>query len=234
MSRRKRSLSSFSLVVASHSRQLSGLISSASTMRMKSFSHSRPNSSLKSTSLMPAPRNRPDRKSLTRMVGVSPVVQGFGVGPARRGRGGCSVGRVLGAGPAEGGDMLFADPGIVQPVILVVIFDNRTGQGGAFLDPQPLGHGTGGDIAHHHFQGNDLDFLDQLLAHVEAAHEMGGHADGGQLGHQIFADAVVEDALALDGVLLGAIAGGGVILEILDDSAWLGALVKNLGFAFVD
>ena len=56
----------------------------------------------------------------------------------------------------------------------------------------------------------------------------------GQLGHQIFADAVVEDALALDRVLLGAIAGGGVVLEILDDGARLGAFVKDLGFAFVD
>ena len=56
----------------------------------------------------------------------------------------------------------------------------------------------------------------------------------GQLGHQIFADAVVEDALALDRVLLGAIAGGGVVLEILDDGARLGAFVKDLGLAFVD
>ena len=113
--------------------------------------------------------------------------------------------QILRAGPAERGDVLFAHPGIMQPVILVVIFDDGAGQGGAFLDPQPLGHGAGGDIAHHHFQRNDLDFLDQLLAHVEAAHEMGGHADPGQLGHQIFADAVVEDALAFDRRLLGGV-----------------------------
>ena len=56
----------------------------------------------------------------------------------------------------------------------------------------------------------------------------------GQLGHQIFADAVVEDALALDRVLFGAVAGGGVILEILDDGARLGAFVEDFGFAFVD
>src|SRR5204862_63516 len=47
--------------------------------------------------------------------------------------------QVLGAGPAEGGDVFFADPGIVQPVILVIIFDDGAGQGGAFLDPEPLG-----------------------------------------------------------------------------------------------
>src|SRR5579871_2016895 len=67
-SRRKRSLSIFSLVFESHSRQLSGLISSARTIRISSFSHSRPNSSLKSTSVMPTPRNSPVRKSLMRRV----------------------------------------------------------------------------------------------------------------------------------------------------------------------
>ena len=63
---------------------------------------------------------------------------------------------------------------------------------------------------------------------------MGRHADGGQLGHQIFADAVVEDAFAFNHILFGAVSGGGVVLEILDDGARLGAFVQNLGFAFVD
>ena len=63
---------------------------------------------------------------------------------------------------------------------------------------------------------------------------MGRYADAGQLGHQIFADAVVEDALALDHGLLLGIKRGGVVLEILDDGARLGAFVKDLGLAFVD
>ena len=63
---------------------------------------------------------------------------------------------------------------------------------------------------------------------------MGRHADAGELGHQIFADAVVEDALAFDRVFLGAVAGGGVVLEILDDGARLGALIEDLGLAFID
>src|ERR1700674_4880501 len=52
----------------SHSRHESGEISSATTIRIISFSHSRPVSILKSTSRMPTPRNRPERKSLTRMA----------------------------------------------------------------------------------------------------------------------------------------------------------------------
>ena len=45
-----------------------GLISSATTIRIMSFSQRRPVSILKSTSRMPTPRNTPDRKSLTRMA----------------------------------------------------------------------------------------------------------------------------------------------------------------------
>src|SRR3974390_3190722 len=67
-SRRKRSLSSFSFDLMSHSRQESGEISSATTMRMVSFSHKRPASILKSTRRIPTPRKRPERKSLTRMA----------------------------------------------------------------------------------------------------------------------------------------------------------------------
>ena len=64
-------MSIFSLVLLSHNRQLSGEISSARTMRISSFSHNRPNSILKSTSVMPTPRNSPVRKSLIRKVNAT-------------------------------------------------------------------------------------------------------------------------------------------------------------------
>src|ERR1700712_1626912 len=67
-SRRKRSLSSFSFDLMSHSRQESGEISSATMIRIISFSNSLPHSILKSTSRMPMPRNSPVRKSLTRIA----------------------------------------------------------------------------------------------------------------------------------------------------------------------
>ena len=48
---------------------------------------------------------------------------------------------------------------------------------GGHLDAEPLGERAGRDIAHHHLDRDDLDLLDQLLAHVEAAHEMRRDAD---------------------------------------------------------
>ena len=63
---------------------------------------------------------------------------------------------------------------------------------------------------------------------------MGRHANFAQLGHQIFRDAVVQNALARDGAAFLVIAGGGVILEILDKRPGFGAFEQNLGLAFVD
>src|SRR5215813_5798906 len=65
---RKRSLSSFSFDLISQSRQESGEISSATMIRIISFSNNRPHSILKSTRRMPIPRKSPVRKSLTRMA----------------------------------------------------------------------------------------------------------------------------------------------------------------------
>jgi hypothetical protein len=65
-------------------------------------------------------------------------------------------------------DMLFGHHRIVERVGLVVEFDDRARQGRAFLDPETLGDRARGDVAHHDFQRDDLDFADQLLAHVDA------------------------------------------------------------------
>src|SRR5690606_5428788 len=59
-------------------------------------------------------------------------------------------------------------------------------------------------------------------------------ADRAQFGHDVLADPVVQHALAFEAGLLLAVEGGGVVLEILDQSARLGAFVENLGLAFVD
>ena len=130
--------------------------------------------------------------------------------------------------------MLLAHPGVVQLVALVIVFDNGAGQNGAFLDPQTLGHRARRHVPHHDFQRDDLHLFHQLLAHVEAAHEMGRDPDGVQLGHQVFADAVVQHTLAVERGLLGGIESGGVVLEILDDGAGLRSFIEDLGLAFVD
>jgi hypothetical protein len=63
---------------------------------------------------------------------------------------------------------------------------------------------------------------------------MGRDADFGQPAHQVFADPVVEHPLAGDRAPLLVVEGGGVILEILNQSAGFGALEQHLGLAFVD
>ena len=105
---------------------------------------------------------------------------------------------------------------------------------GAFLDAQARGERARRDIAHDDLERNDLDFANQLLAHVDAANEMGGNADVVEPLEQIFGDAVVQHALAIDDFVLLGVEGGRVVLEVLDQRAGLRALVEDLGFAFVD
>ena len=104
----------------------------------------------------------------------------------------------------------------------------------AFLDAEALGQRAGGDVAHHHFERDDLDFLDQLLAHVEAADEVGRNADAVQMGEDVLGNAVVEHALAVDDLVLLLVEGGGVVLEELDQRARLGSLIEDLGLAFIN
>ncbi len=130
--------------------------------------------------------------------------------------------------------MFLGDQRISQRVVLVVIFDQRVRQRFAFFQPQTFADRACGDVAHHHFDRHDLDLAHQLFAHVEAANEMGRHADVREPREDVFADAVVDHALAVDRALFLGVEGGGVVLEILDDRAGLGSFVEDLGLAFVD
>ena len=73
--------------------------------------------------------------------------------------------------------MLVGDHRVAERVVLVIIFDDRARQLRAFLDPEALRQRAGGDVADDDLDRDDLDLADQLLAHVEAADEMGRHAD---------------------------------------------------------
>src|SRR5579872_7164196 len=216
MSRRNRSLSSLSFDLMSHSRQESGLISSATTMRIFSPSQRRPHSILKSTRRMPTPRNRPDRKSLTRIAKGHDVVD------------------LLRRRPAERGDVLFGDHRIVQRVVLVVEFDDRAGQLRALLDAEPRRQRAGGDIPDHDLQRNDLHLADQLLAHIEPADEMGRNADIVEILKEILRNSVIQNAFPIDDLMLLRVKGGGVVLEMLDQRSRLGALIEDLGLAFIN
>ncbi len=66
--------------------------------------------------------------------------------------------------------MLLGDHRVAERVVLV-IFDDRSRQLGAFLDPEPLGQRARGDAADDDLHGHDLDLADQLLAHVDPADE---------------------------------------------------------------
>ena len=63
---------------------------------------------------------------------------------------------------------------------------------------------------------------------------MGRHADVVQPLEDVFRDPIVENAFSLDYLMLLGVECGRVILEILDESAGLRALIKNLGFAFIN
>src|SRR4029453_18370885 len=123
---------------------------------------------------------------------------------------------------------------VAELVFLVIEFDDRTGQGGAFVHAEPGRERARGDVAHHDFERDDFDFADQLLAHVEPLDEMGRNADLAEPLEQILGDAVVEDALALDLVVLLVVEGGGVVLEMLNERARFGPLVQVLSLSFVD
>ena len=138
------------------------------------------------------------------------------------------------AGPAEGGDMLVGDHRIAERVVLVIIFDDRARQLGAFLDAEALRKGSGGDVAHHHLDRNDLDLADELLAHVQPADEVGRDPDRPEQGEDMLGNAVVEHALAGDRPLLLRVEGRRIVLEILNQRPRFRTLVEDLGLAFVD
>jgi len=129
---------------------------------------------------------------------------------------------------------LLGDHRVPEFVVLVIILNDRAGKGLALGHAVALGEGTSRDVADHHLDRHDLDLAHELLAHVETADEMGGNADILQPHHQVFGNAVVEDALAGDHALLLGIEGGRIVLEILHQRAGFGTLVEDLRLAFVD
>ena len=126
------------------------------------------------------------------------------------------------------------DQRVAQLVLLVAELDDRARQRRALLDAETLGDRPRRHIAADHFQRNDLDFADQLFAHVDALEEMGRQADSVQLSHHELADAVVQHALAVQHGALFIVERRRIVLEILDEGARLGALIQDLRLAFVD
>ena len=141
---------------------------------------------------------------------------------------------LLRACPAEGRDVLLRHHRVVELVVLVIELDDRARQNGAFFHAEALRQRARGDVANHHLERDDLDFADQLLAHVEAPDEVRRDAHAVEVGEDVLGDAVVEDALAVNDLVLLLVERGGVVLEELDQGAGLRPLEQNLALAFVD
>jgi hypothetical protein len=88
--------------------------------------------------------------------------------------------------------------------------------------------------AHDHLERNDLDLAHELLAHIEAPHEMRRNPGFAEPRHQILRDPVVEDPFADDCAFLLIVEGRSVVLEVLHQRARLGPLIQNLRLAFID
>src|SRR5207237_10058910 len=101
------------------------------------------------------------------------------------------------------------------------------------FDAETLRQRTSGDIAYHHFEGNDLHLANQLLAHVESLDEVGRNSDIVQVLENIFGDPVVEDALAFNDLVLLRIEGSRVVLEVLDQRSGFGRVIEDIGLAFL-
>src|SRR6478735_6791800 len=136
--------------------------------------------------------------------------------------------------PAESRDVLFGHHGIVQRVVLVIEFDDRARKLRAFVDAEAGGKRTRRHISHHHLEGDDLDFADQLLAHVETADEMGRDADIVQILENILRNPVVQYAFSVDHFMLLGIEGGRIILEVLDERTWLRTFIEDLRLALIN
>jgi len=110
---------------------------------------------------MPIPRNRPGEEvRLTRIA--SAMMSSISCGVAQ----------------PNAGNVLLGDHRIVELVVLVVEFDDRARQLGAFLDTEALRQRSGRHIPHHHLQRHDSQPREiSLFAHVETADEVGGHPD---------------------------------------------------------
>ena len=130
--------------------------------------------------------------------------------------------------------MLFRHHRVIERVVFVIKFNDRAGQLRALLDAQTCGQRTCCHIADHNLERNDLHFADQLLAHIEPFDEMGRHTDLVEIVENIFRDAVVQHAFAINHLVLFGIEGGGIIFEMLDQGAGFRTFVKDLGLALVN
>jgi hypothetical protein len=130
--------------------------------------------------------------------------------------------------------VLFGDHRVVELVVLVIELDDRARQLRAFLDAEARRERAGGDVAHTTSSGMISTSRISCSRMFRRLDEMRRHADLVQLLEDELRDAVVEHALAVEDRVFFRVERGGVVLEVLDQRAGLGAFVEDLGLAFVN
>ena len=126
------------------------------------------------------------------------------------------------------------EQGVVQLVALVGELNGGGVKDDALLHAVALGEGPGGDVADDDLQRHDGDLFHQGLPLAQLLYEVGGDAGLLQLCHEAVGHLVVDDALAGDGALLGAVEGGGIVLVVHDDQIRVAGGVDLLGLALIE
>ena len=130
--------------------------------------------------------------------------------------------------------MVVVQQGIVQGIALIGELHRGGLEHDALFHAVALGEGTGGNVADDDLQGHDGDFFHHGLPVGDLLDEVGGHARFFQLLHQVIGQLVVDDALADDGALLGAVERGGVVLVVHDHQIRIVGGKDFLGFSFIE
>ena len=123
--------------------------------------------------------------------------------------------------------------GVTQFIILVGELNGGLIEHDTLFHAVVLGEGTGGDVADNHFQGHDGNFLHDGLPLVDFLDVVGGNTLLLQVGHQTVGHLIVDDALALDGALLQAVEGGGIVLVLHNQLLGIVGSEDLLGLAFI-
>ena len=170
---RKRSLSSFSWVLASQNLQVSGQISSASKHRPV--------------------RRAPELELEVDEQNVS-LRHEFLQHLVHRERLAANLGELVRRGPTEHDRVIVVDHRIVELVALVVELHHRSRQHFAVGPSETLPQAAGHEVSNHRLAGNDLQLPHQHLALIELGDEVARDAVRRKKSEEPLRDAIVEHA----------------------------------------
>ena len=105
---------------------------------------------------------------------------------------------------------------VVEFVVFQMELDRRPGKGLSFRHTEALREASCRDIAHHHFERNHLGMPHHGVSLVYLVYEMSRDALVVQKSEDAIGDAVVQKALAFDGLLALSVQRRGVIF-VFDD-----------------